>query len=118
MLEPRSVREDVCERTHSMPVETMSDSILGSVRLWSYLFVDVLDFCITATTTPFRGAVIDMYVPTHRRANKITQHRSSFVIRREFAAPQLESCSVWPVNYPAGLGHGSMASFVFFLRVT
>jgi len=91
----------------------MSDGVLGSVRIWSYSFVDVLDLCITATTTLFRGAVIDMMdVPANRRANNITHHRPSFVIRGELVAPQLEGCSVWSVNYPAGLRHGPMASFV------
>ena len=90
----------------------MSDGVFGSVRIWGYPFVDVLDLCVIATTTLFRGAVIDMDVPAHRLANEITHHRPSFVIRGELAAPQLEGCSVWSVNCPAGLRHGSMASLV------
>jgi len=95
----------------------MSDGVLGSVRIWRYPFVDVLYLCIIATTALFRRAVIDMYMPAHRRANKITHHRPSFVIGGELAALQLENGPVWPVNCPAGLRHGSMASFVFLLGV-
>ena len=98
-------------------METMCNGVLGFVRIWSYPFVHVLDLRAIATTTLFGTAIIDMYVSAHRRANKITHHRCSLVIRGEPATSQLESSPVWSVNCPAGLCHGAMASFVFLLRM-
>ena len=68
----------------------MCDGILRFVRIWSYPFVHVLDLCTIAMTTLFDTAIIDMYMSAHRRANTITHHRCSLVIRGEFATCQLE----------------------------
>ena len=95
----------------------MSDSVLGFVRFWNHPFSDVLDVFAITRNVRFGTAVSDMNVSAHRRANKIAHHRCSLVIGRELAAPQLESCPVWPINCPAGLCHGSVAGFVFLLRV-
>ena len=96
----------------------MCDGVLGFVRIWAYPFVNVLDLCTTAMTTPLGSAIIDMHVSAHRSANTITHHLSSLVIRRELATSQPECGPVYSVNCPAGLCHGAMASFVFLLRMT
>jgi hypothetical protein len=93
----------------------MCDGVLGFVRVWSHPFVDVLDVCTIARTTLFGTAIVDMYMSANRRANEVTHHRCSLIIRGELATSQLESGPVGSVNCPAGLRHGAMASFVFLL---
>src|SRR6267142_2667014 len=116
MLKFRSTKDRYSTRTHSTPVESMSDGILGFVRFWNHPLVDVLDIFIVATAARFGTAVIDMYVSDHRRANKITHHRC-LIIGGELVTPQFESCLVGPINRPAGMCCIPMASFVFLPRV-
>ena len=115
MTQLKSGEEESGQRTHPTPMETMCDGVFGLVRIWCHPFVDMLDLCTIARTTLAGTAITDMYVSAHRRANKVTHHRCSLVIRGELATSQLESSPVWSVNCPTGLRHGAMASFVFLL---
>jgi hypothetical protein len=111
------IRRD-SQRTHSAPVESMSDKIFVFVWVWGHPFINVLDFCTIARITLLCTAVIYMNVSAHRRAKKIAHHRCSLVIGGELATSQLETCPVGPVNRPASLCHRSMASLMFLLGVT
>ena len=117
MTKLKLMQDENSERTLSTPIETMCDSVLGFVRIWAYSFVNVLDLCTIAMTTPLGTAIVDMHVSAHRSANTIAHHRSSLVIRGELATPQLECGPVYSVNCPASLCHGAMTGFVFLLRM-
>lgn len=117
MTKLKLMQDENSQRTHPTPIETMCDGVLGFALIWAYPFVNVLDLCTIAMTTPLGTAIVDMHVSAHRSANTIAHHRSSLVIREELATSQLECGPVYSVNCPAGLCHGAMASFVFSLRM-
>jgi hypothetical protein len=96
----------------------MGDGVLRFAHVWSYAFIDVLDLFSIATTTPIRAAVIDMHMSSHRRADKIAQYRRSVIIKGVRVPVQIKNCPVWPVHSPTGLCHGSVAGFMFLLRVS
>jgi hypothetical protein len=105
-------------RTHSTPVESVSDRILWLVRIWCQPFMDMLDICTIARATIRSPAVCDMNMPPHRRTDNIAHHWSPLITRREFTTSQFETRLTWPFNSPARLRHGSVAGFMFLLGVT
>jgi hypothetical protein len=80
--------------------------------------MDVLDICTIARITIRSPAVSDMNMSPHRRTDKIAHHWCSLITRGEFTASQFETRSIWTINSPARLRHGSMAGFMFLLSVT
>ena len=105
-------------RTHSTPVESMSDRILRLVRIWYQPFMDMLDICTIARATIRSPAVCNMNMPPHRRTDKIAHHWCPLITWREFTTSQFETRLTWPFNSPARLRHGSVAGFMFLLGVT
>ena len=106
------------QRTHSTPVESVSDCILRLFRIWCQPFMDVLDIGTITRTTICSPAVCDMNMSPHRRTDKIAHHWCSLITRRKFTTSQFETRPIWPINSPARLCHRSMAGFMFSLGVT
>ncbi len=61
----------------------MRDPVFGLIGVWRYFLGDVLGFGIMGIGT---AANINMDVSSHRIAHHIAQHRTTLVVRSEFAS--------------------------------
>jgi len=99
-------------------VKAVGDGILRFVRLRNYPIVDMLYFSRVTRPFPISATVVNMDVSPHRRTNEIAHHGCSLVVGGEFVATQFKTRIIRTIDGPAGLGHGTMAGFVFLLGMT
>ena len=73
--------------TTPFPEQTVGEYVLCSIGIGLHSLRQVLQLLVTSTRCLIgRATIVDVDVPTHRRANEVTHHRCTFVIGGELAS--------------------------------
>ena len=102
--------------TAPLPEQIVSNHVLCSIGIGLDPPHQVLQLIVASTCClVIRATIVNVDVPPHCRANKVTHHRCTFVVSREFMPFNLEGYVVRSIHSPVGTRHGPMARLVLLL---